>query len=65
VGPKAIPRPQLTADRLAQAIRTATSDSAMQKRAAELGQRIRAEDGVGAAIKLIGQYLDQQGETDT
>ncbi len=65
VGPKAIPRPQLTADRLAQAIRTATSDSAMQKRAAELGQRIRAEDGVGAAIKLIGQYLDQQGDTDT
>ncbi len=57
VGPKAIPRPQLTAERLAQAIRVATSDPAIQQRAAELGQRIRAEDGVGATIELIEQVL--------
>jgi UDP:flavonoid glycosyltransferase YjiC (YdhE family) len=49
----------------AQAIHAATYDPAMQQRAAELGQRIRAEDGVGAAIELIRQYLDQQKETDT
>jgi sterol 3beta-glucosyltransferase len=49
----------LTAERLAQAIRTATSDPAMRQRAAELGQRICAEDGIGVAVELIEQYLDQ------
>ncbi len=57
VGPRAIPRDKLTAARLATAIRTAVSDEGMRSRAAELGMRIRAEDGVGEAVRLIEKYL--------
>jgi sterol 3beta-glucosyltransferase len=53
VGPKPIPRPELTAENLAAAIRTVTSDSGMCERAVRLGQSIRAEDGVGNAVRVI------------
>lgn len=56
-GPKPIPASKLTADNLAQAIR-ATSDPAMRARAAELGAKIRAEDGIGTAVALIEKYLN-------
>ena len=49
VGPRPIPFKDLTVDRLATAILQATSDQAM-RRAADLGERIRAEDGVQTAI---------------
>ena len=55
VGPAPIPRKKLTADRLAQAIEIAVTDQAMRECAAELGARIRAEDGVGCAIEVINQ----------
>ncbi|MFN8480685.1 MAG: hypothetical protein U0074_22970 [Kouleothrix sp.] len=55
VGPRPIPRRQLTADNLAEAIRRSVSDEAMRKRAAQLGQRIRADDGVTYAAKVITQ----------
>ena len=55
VGPAPIPRKQLTADRLAQAIRTAVTDGAMQRRAAELGAKIRSEDGIARAVEVIAQ----------
>jgi sterol 3beta-glucosyltransferase len=57
VGPRPIPRKKLTAEKLAQAIRTATSDQAMRHRATELGERIRAEDGVTRAVEVIEHYL--------
>ena len=57
VGPKPIPQKQLTAEWLADAIRTAVSDTTMRARAAELGQRIQAEDGVARAVEIIQQYL--------
>jgi UDP:flavonoid glycosyltransferase YjiC (YdhE family) len=57
VAPKPVPRPKLTAERLAEAIDTAASDSAMRKRAAELGTAIRAEDGIGEAIRVVERYL--------
>lgn len=53
VGPKPIPRPRLTADNLAQAINTAVSDSGMAGRATRLGERIRAEDGIGRAVEIL------------
>ena len=53
VGPEPIPRRQLTAERLAAAIASAVSDRDMRARAAALGERIRAEDGVGRAIGVI------------
>jgi UDP:flavonoid glycosyltransferase YjiC (YdhE family) len=52
-GPSPIPRRQVTAERLAQAIREAVTDQAMQQRAANLGARIRAEDGVTRAVAVI------------
>lgn len=54
-GTQPIAAKQLTVERLAQAIRVAVTDRSMQKRAAALGERIRAEDGVGRAVAIIGQ----------
>lgn len=56
-GAAPIRRHRLTADRLADAIGTMTTDRAMQSRAAALGERIRAEDGVGAAVHALGETL--------
>lgn len=53
VGTAPIPRKQLTAERLAQAIQTAVTDQKMRQRATDLGARIRAEDGVANAIATI------------
>lgn len=57
VGSEPIPFKQLTAERLASAIRRVVGDRDMGRRAAELGQRIRAEDGVANAVQLIRQKL--------
>lgn len=58
VSPKPIPRKQLTAELLAEAISTTTRDSIMQQKAAQLGVRIRSENGVEQAIAVIHQYLE-------
>jgi len=52
VGPRPIPRRQLTAERLAAAIRHALKDDT-RHRAAMLGLRIRGEDGVGDAVAAV------------
>jgi UDP:flavonoid glycosyltransferase YjiC (YdhE family) len=57
VGPKPIPRPKLTAERLAAAIHTAVTDNKIRQHAANLGEKIRAERGVEMAVELINQYL--------
>ena len=57
VGPAPIPRAHLTAPRLAEAIRQAVSDPAMRARAAALGARIQAEDGVGTATGIIERWF--------
>ncbi|QEC48336.1 glycosyltransferase family 1 protein [Baekduia soli] len=57
VAPEPIPRLELTAERLGEAIRVASGGVEMRGRAAALGQRIRAEDGVGRAVELIGREL--------
>ena len=55
VGPRPIPRQRLTVDRLAESIRCAVSDTAMREKAARLGERIRAEDGIARAVAVIEQ----------
>jgi UDP:flavonoid glycosyltransferase YjiC (YdhE family) len=52
VGPKAIPRKQLNADKMADALRRMQAPE-MRERAAVLGRNIRSEDGVGVAVRLI------------
>ena len=56
IGPKPVPRSRLNAERLAAAITQAVSDPALRQRAAALGEKIRAEDGVGEAVRIIRQY---------
>ena len=55
VGPNPIPQRKLTAARLASALVDALSNSSMQKQAQELGERIRAEDGLAEAALLYEQ----------
>lgn len=57
VGPRPIPRKRLTAERLAVAIRIATGDEALRRRAAELGRKIHKEDGVAKAVEIIEHYF--------
>jgi sterol 3beta-glucosyltransferase len=52
-GPAPIRRRELTAERLADAIRAATGDDGMRRRAAALGEWIRAEDGVARAVEAF------------
>ncbi len=53
VGAKPIPQKKLTADNLAAALTTLVSDQMMQQQAAALGQKLRAEDGIGTAVQFI------------
>jgi len=52
-GPPPIPQKKLTADRLSMALRSATGDTTMRRRAAQIGEKIRAEDGIGRAIDCL------------
>ncbi len=56
VGTRPIPRRHLTVDRLAEAIRLATSDLTMAEKAARLGERIRAENGIANAVAIVEQH---------
>lgn len=53
VGTAPIPRKQLTVERLAKAIQTAVGDRPMRQHAADLGAKIRDEDGVANAVAMI------------
>ena len=53
VGPKPIPQKRLTPKQLARAIGEMTGDLGMRQRAEALGERIRAEDGIGEAVKIL------------
>ena len=59
LGPKPIPRGQLNARRLGQAIEQAVTSSSIRERACEMGIKIRAEDGVGNAVKVMDRYFDK------
>ncbi len=52
-GTEPVPQKRLTAEGLAAAIRTITEDERMRSRAAELGEEIRAEDGVARAVEIV------------
>lgn len=57
VGPEPIPRPKLSASRLAASIRTLLQDSLMRDMAERLGGLIRAEDGVSHGVAAIERFL--------
>jgi len=58
-GPAPIPFEELSAQRLADAIRAAVTDPSIRKRANEIGQRVQAEDGVGRTIDLFLEYAQR------
>lgn len=57
VGPEPIERKKFSAERLAAAISTALHDSGMLERAASLGAKISAEDGVARAVEIIRKHI--------
>ncbi|MCI0394239.1 MAG: glycosyltransferase [Chloroflexi bacterium] len=56
-GPPPIPRPALTAGRLAEAIREAVYNLTMRQRAAAIGRQVAAENGVALAVELFHSYV--------
>lgn len=61
VAPRPVPRRSLTAASLAEAIRAAATDPQTRERAAALGARIRAEDGVARAVEVIERHYRPVG----
>jgi sterol 3beta-glucosyltransferase len=57
VCPPPMPLRQLTPQRLKEALDAVTSDRAMQDRAAEIGRKVAAEDGLGRAVELFEHYV--------
>lgn len=55
VGPRPIPRKRLTVENLAAGLRALVSDEAMRRRAAELGELVRAEEGAAGAARRLGE----------
>ena len=60
VGPRPIPRSQLTVERLTRAIHTATSSPTLQARAAAVGQQLRGEHGVELAVAALDALVGAQ-----
>jgi len=58
VGTLPIPQKELTRDQFVAAIQNVIHNENMMNSACALGDRIRAEDGVGRAVEIIQSYLD-------
>jgi len=56
-GPDPLPMARLDAAGLAGRLRAVLTSPSMRERAARLGARLRAEDGVAAAVELIDRHL--------
>jgi UDP:flavonoid glycosyltransferase YjiC (YdhE family) len=56
-GPQPIPRQQLTAEKLAAAIRQAVTDNEMRRRAEEIGRKIQSENGTNKAVQIFNKLV--------
>jgi len=56
-GPAPIKRVELTAAKLAMAIKSAVNDESINRKANELEHQIGAEDGVGTEAELIETFI--------
>jgi sterol 3beta-glucosyltransferase len=59
VGPAPLPQKSLRPDALAAAITEAVGNQEMARNAERLGERVRAEDGVGAAVRALERIVRQ------
>ncbi|WP_341531762.1 hypothetical protein WKK05_39320 (plasmid) [Nostoc sp. UHCC 0302] len=57
VSPAPIPYKKLSTETLAEAIEVVLGDEVMKKKAQELGQKIRGEDGVANAVEAFHRHL--------
>jgi sterol 3beta-glucosyltransferase len=57
VAGRPLPRSKLTAERLAAALGDVVNDAATRDRARAISQRVKSEDGVGNAIRLIDDHV--------
>ncbi len=57
-GPKPIPRKKLNAERLSAAIAQAVGNREIIDNAGRIGEKLRAEDGAGNAVKIIEQITE-------
>ena len=62
VGARPVPRRTMTAERLASSIRSAVEDPRIRRQARELGEKLRAEDGIGEAATVILSLLERPGQ---
>jgi sterol 3beta-glucosyltransferase len=58
-GPEPLPVGRLSAKALTAALQRALGDASLRERAAALGSRIRAEDGIGQAVGLIEAHAEE------
>lgn len=56
-GSEPIPQKKLTAEKLAAAIREVTTNPSIQQTAADIGEKLRAEEGVANAVQFIEEYM--------
>jgi sterol 3beta-glucosyltransferase len=56
-GSQPIPQKKLTVEKLATAIEDVTSNPAIRSKAEDLGGKIRSEDGIGNAVKVIERIM--------
>jgi UDP:flavonoid glycosyltransferase YjiC (YdhE family) len=57
LGPPPIPEKKLTAEKLAHAITIAVNDEDIRRRSKKMGERLRIEDGVETAVRLVDRAL--------
>ncbi len=56
-GSKPIPQKKLTVEKLAAALREVATSQAIQQSAAEIGEKIRQEDGIANAVTIIERVV--------
>jgi sterol 3beta-glucosyltransferase len=59
-GPEPVPQKRLTAEGLVATMHAITDDEGMHRRAAALGEKIRAEDGVVRAVEIVAGRTSQE-----
>lgn len=60
VGTAPIARKKLTSERLAAAIHEAVTNTSMRRKATEMGESIRAEDGIANAVAIVDRFMQKQ-----
>jgi sterol 3beta-glucosyltransferase len=60
-GPRPVPVRVLDAGSLTTALTCALTDASIRRRAAEVGEKVRAEDGVGETVRLAEEWAEMFG----